>query len=182
MGGFWANGWNITSFLFTLFSGTHLQVRPIDGYSCLIAQTTRTPAMVCLLGVSLILSPHFWSEIPKTPILGAWIGVFKQNGQILKVSYNRNYCVVFNQILHKARDHQVVIVGGPNTRPTNPRWRTAAILSPYICNRLTDFDDKLAWWRILAPYSGPTVKISNYWKTKMAAAAILKTIKIAISL
>jgi len=26
------------------------------------------------------------------------------------------------------RDHQVVIAGGPNTRPTNPKWRTAAIL------------------------------------------------------
>jgi len=37
-------------------------------------------------------------------------------------------------------------VGGPNGRPTNPRWRTAAILkknvkSPYLCNRSTDFDE-----------------------------------------
>ena len=29
---------------------------------------------------------------------------------------------------HNDRDHQVVIVGGPNSRPTNPRWRTAAIM------------------------------------------------------
>ena len=47
--------------------------------------------------------------------------------------------------LHNDRDHQVVVVGGPNRRPTNPRWRTAAILktvkSPYVCNRLTDFDE-----------------------------------------
>jgi len=40
----------------------------------------------------------------------------------------------------------VVVVGGPNRRPTNPRWRTAAILKknvkpPYLGNRLTDFDD-----------------------------------------
>jgi len=26
------------------------------------------------------------------------------------------------------RDHQVVIAGGPNRRPTNPKLRTAAIL------------------------------------------------------
>ena len=34
-GGFWANGWNITRIIFylfmTLFSGTHLQVRRVDG-------------------------------------------------------------------------------------------------------------------------------------------------------
>ena len=32
-------------------------------------------------------------------------------------------------------------------------------------------------WRILVLYSGSTVKISNFWKSKMAAAAILKTVK-----
>jgi len=42
----------------------------------------------------------------------------------------------------------VVIAGGPSKRPTNPRWRTAAILkkpsnreSPYLCDRSTDFDE-----------------------------------------
>jgi len=64
----------------------------------------------------------------------------------LKVSCYRNYYIDFNQILHNDRDHQVVVVGGPNGRPTNPRWRTAAILkknvkSPYLCNRSTDFDE-----------------------------------------
>ena len=39
----------------------------------------------------------------------------------------------------------------------------------------------LARWRILAPYSGKTIKISNFWKFKMAAAAIWKITKIAIS-
>ena len=36
MGGFWANGWNITKnyfFIYTFFSWTHLQVRPVDGFS-----------------------------------------------------------------------------------------------------------------------------------------------------
>jgi len=39
-------------------------------------------------------------------------------------------------------------VGSPNTRPINPRWRTAAILkktvkSPYLSTRLIDFDEIL---------------------------------------
>jgi len=66
-------------------------------------------------------------------------------GKILKVSCYRNYYIHFNEILHNDRDHQEVVVGGPNRRPTNPRWRTAAILktvkSPYLFNRLTDFDE-----------------------------------------
>ena len=39
----------------------------------------------------------------------------------------------------------------------------------------------LARWRKWASYSGSTVKILNFWKFKMAAAAILKITKIAIS-
>ena len=27
--------------------------------------------------------------------------------------------------LHSDKDHQILFVGGPNTRKTNPRWRTA---------------------------------------------------------
>jgi len=64
---------------------------------------------------------------------------------------------------------------------TNPKWRTAAILrtvkAPYLCSRLTDFDEI---WQ-LAPYSGNTIKIPNFWKFKMAAAAVWKMTKIAIS-
>ena len=79
MGGFWANGWNITIFfIYTFFSSTHLQVRRDDGFSHLMAQTTRTRARMCLLGVSLTLLPILGV---KTPIFGAWIGVFKPNGQ-----------------------------------------------------------------------------------------------------
>ena len=53
-----------------LFSSTHLQVRRDDGFSRLMAQTTRTRARMCLLGVSLTLllilgvkspeNPNFW--------------------------------------------------------------------------------------------------------------------------
>jgi len=48
--------------------------------------------------------------------------------KILKFTYYRNYCADYNQILHSHKDHQVLFVCGPNTRKTNPRWRTAAIL------------------------------------------------------
>ena len=62
-------------------------------------------------------------------------------------------------------------------------WNRYAILktvkSPYLRNRLTDFYEI---WHCDAnwPVRGQTVKISNFSKTKMAAAAILKITKIAI--
>ena len=66
----------------------------------------------------------------------------------------------------------------------NPRWRTAAVLKtvklPYLCNHLPIWWN-LARWRTLAPYSGLVVKILNFWKFKMAAAAIWNIRKIAIS-
>ena len=45
-----------------------------------------------------------------------------------KDEYYQNYCIDSNQILHSDKDHQMLFVGGPHTRITNPRWRTAAIL------------------------------------------------------
>jgi len=35
--------------------------------------------------------------------------------KILKPAYYQNYCIDSNQILHNTKDHQVLIVGGPNT-------------------------------------------------------------------
>jgi len=101
----------------------------------------------------------------------------------LKVSFYQNYCIDFNQIQIRVndRDHQGVIMGGPNRRPTNPRWRTAAILkknikSPYLCDRSTDFDE--IWhadshWSVAADQSYNV----EFLKSKMAAAAILKNHK-----
>ena len=40
---------------------------------------------------------------------------------------------------------------------------------------------KFLRWRILAPYSGSTAKISYFWKSKMAADTTLKITKIVIS-
>ena len=70
---FWANGWNITNFLkfiYTFFSWTHLQVRPVDGFSPLMVQTTRIRARMCLLGVSLTLLPILGVKYPQNPNFG----------------------------------------------------------------------------------------------------------------
>ena len=57
---------------------------------------------------------------------------------------------------------------------TNPRWRTAAILktvkSPYLCNRVTDFDEIWhgdACWSP-APDVGPKVQIFKFRQSYMA--------------
>jgi len=84
-GGFWANGWNKRNFsTYTIFSRTHLQVRPVDRFSRLMAQTTRTCARMCLWEFHWHCSPFWGWNAPKTPILGAWIGVFKPNKQNIK--------------------------------------------------------------------------------------------------
>jgi len=62
----------------------------------------------------------------------------------MKPAYYQNYCIDSNQILHNTKDNQVLIVGGPNMPPTNPKWQTVAILgkkglSPYIRSRVTAF-------------------------------------------
>ena len=50
------------------------------------------------------------------------------------------------QALHNDVDGQVLFVDGRDRGPTNPRWRTAAILekidkSLYLRNHLTDFGE-----------------------------------------
>ena len=47
--------------------------------------------------------------------------------------------------MHSDKDHQMPFVGGPLTRITDPRWRTAAILEKsgrllYLSRGLSDFD------------------------------------------
>ena len=72
-------------------------------------------------------------------------------------------------------------VGGPHTRITNPRWRTAAILeksknrhiSAVVQPILTKFGKMM---QFDPPYR-PTVKNLKFSKSKMAAAAILKNRK-----
>jgi len=70
--------------------------------------------------------------LPSTFLLFGWLipssGVQDGPPRILGRLYCGNGCTDFNKILHSGRDRQLLIVGGPITRLTNPRWRTGAIL------------------------------------------------------
>jgi len=87
--------------------------------------------------------------------------------------------------LLRIRTERAVIVDGPKVSPSNPRWWTAAILKKNrkIAISLQPFDRSwhLARWRILANFSGPTVQVSNFWKSEMAGGdRQLESHKIAI--
>jgi len=80
-----------------LISRTHLQVRPIDGFSRLMAQTTRTPRKDVSFGGFVDIAPYFGGEIPRKPqFLGREYAFLSHTGKILKVSCYRNYCINFN--------------------------------------------------------------------------------------
>jgi len=93
-GGFWAHGWNITKliFIYAPFWGTYLQVRHVDGFSRIMAQTTRTRARMCLFKDFSHGSPLRGS--PKKNNFWTWIGVFKPNSQ------NRKTCIL-SKLLHR---------------------------------------------------------------------------------
>ena len=78
-------------------------------------------------------------------------------------------------------------MGGPNTRETYPRWRTAAILKnenetrPYLRNGLTDLREILhddVYW---ASEQDRKLKCLTFENPRWRTAAILKHRKIAIS-
>ena len=192
MGGFWANGWNITKILFIyLFIPffqelTYRSDPSTDFYGWWLKR--RELEQGCAFWGFVVIAVYFGVKSPENLIFGGRESAFSsQTGNMLKVACYRNYYIDFNQILHNDRDHKVVVVGGPNRRPRNPRWRTAAILKKnrWIAISLQSFDRfwwDLVQWRILPPYSGRAVRISNFWTSKMAAAAIFKKItKNAIS-
>jgi len=101
--------------------------------------------------------------------------------KILKFAYYRHYCTDYNQILHSHKVYQILFVGGPNTRKTNPRWRTAAILknrkSPISLKWFDRSLRNLARWRTLGLRTGSEVEISHFWKSKMAVGRHLEKSK-----
>jgi len=81
-GGFWANGWNITNFfyLYLFFMNSPRSDPSTDFHAGWLKR--RGLAQGCaFLGFCWHCSPFWGWNPPKTPILGAWIGVFKPNGQ-----------------------------------------------------------------------------------------------------
>jgi len=126
--------------------GTHLQVRCVDGFSCMMAQTTRNCASMCVFWVSLTLRPHLGVKAPQTPNFG---GVNRRLQAKHSKSKNMHIIKTTPPIpneLYSDEDHQMpFFVGGPNTHVKNPRWRTADILeksikSPYLGCSLNHFD------------------------------------------
>jgi len=85
-GGFWANRWNITQN--TLFSGTHLQVRTLNRFSCWMTQITQTHAGVCFFGFRWYCSPFSGSDSPKTQFLRSFIScnLFQMDDLSLQIS------------------------------------------------------------------------------------------------
>ena len=76
---------------------------------------------------SVNVSPHIGGQIPQKPkfwFVKAFSSQTREIG-LFKLSYYQNYCMDSNQILHTGKDHQICFVSAPETRKTNPRWRTA---------------------------------------------------------
>jgi len=71
--------------LYSNYSSAHAEPTQVDRFwrSRPIRHTTCFRQRMCLLGSRLYCSP-FGGKIPKTPILGAWIGIFKLNVQNIK--------------------------------------------------------------------------------------------------
>jgi len=105
--------------------------------------------------------------------------------QILKCSYYKNYCIDYNQILQNNRDPQVLTVGGPNVHPNKYKMADSRHLE-----KSTNLNIFTTAWLILTKFGMPmrlyplgpvSQKISRFLISKMAAAAILKIWKIAVS-
>ena len=112
--------------------------------------------------------------------------VLRQRGWSILVSvYYQNYCINSTQILHNTKDQQVLIMGGPDTCPTNPTWWTAAILKTVKSPCLFSETSQLIFIEFgkMAPI-GPLQQSGKFWICEnliMRAAAILENRKIAIS-
>jgi len=132
-------------------------------------------------GVSLTLLPILGVKSPENP--NFW-GV-NTRFQAKRTKYWKFHVIETTasiSTLHNDRDHQELVVAGPNRRPTNPRWRTAAILkktvkSLYLCNRLTIWYSD-AYWPLTADLP---LKFWIFENPKWRRPPCWKITKIAIS-
>jgi len=122
---------------------------------------------MCLLGVSLILPPFWGWNNPKPPVFGAWIGVFKPNAKYWKfhvIETTASILTKFGVTIKTTKwSSWVVPVGAQQIQDGGrpPFWKNRQI-TVY----LRPFDRSwwnLARWHILAPGTGWTVKILNFW-------------------
>ena len=76
--GKWVKCNQIFSFIYTLFLGAHLQVRPVDGFSRMMAQNDADSCKDVLFGF-VDMASHLGGQIFPNPHFGrgAWVGDFK---------------------------------------------------------------------------------------------------------
>jgi len=180
---------NVYLFIYT-FSLTHLQVRPVDGFSSLMAQTTRTRARMCILGVSLILLLIFGGEIPKTQFFGR--GMNRRFQAKRAIYWKFHFIKTTASILTKSKfgltiettkeSSWVVRIGAQQIQDGGrpPFWKKN-IKSPYLCDRSTDFDE--IWhadshWSVAADQS---LKCRIFENPRWQRPPSWKITKIAIS-
>jgi len=137
----WANTWKNTCCgffgipvpFFALFFGSH-RARTSGLILTICTSYDVFPPQFVPFGRLVYTTPNYGCKIPENPYFGAWICIFKLNVQNIKICILSKLLrrlqpnIAQSQILHSHKDHQILFVGGPNTRKTNPRWRTAVIL------------------------------------------------------
>jgi len=186
--GFWANGWNITRFLFiylfiyTFFPElTYRSDSSTDFHAWWLKERGLAPR-VCLLGVSLILFPILGVKSPKTPkIWGANKRFQAKRAKYWKFhviettsSISTKFCTTIETTKWSS---SVVPMGANKSKMADGRHFEKKTVKSIYLQPLDRFWWNLWRWRILSHYSGSTVKIFNFWKSKMATAAILKITK-----
>jgi len=109
---------------------------------------------------------------------------FMLNTQNVQTFLLSKRLMLFQRNMHNARDHQILVVSRPKICPTNPKWRTAAILKKrinyYISATVPPISTKfcvLTYWS-----SKPYMLFKNQiFKNPRWTTAILKIIKCDIS-
>ena len=182
----WANTWKNTCFgflgipffSFLFYSSARAQPAHVYRFWRSIRHTTCFRPRMCLLGVSFMLLPILGVKSPKKPILGAWIVIFKLNLQNIKIGILSIFLHRLPPNFAQSQRPQVLFVGGPNTRNTNPRWRTAAILKNRQIAisepRFKRLRQNLACRHSSTLLSVPTVKNLKLSKFKMAPSWIIE--------
>jgi len=131
-------------FIYKFFSWPHLQVRPADGFSRLMAQTTRICARMCLLGVSLTLLPILGVKYPKKPNFWGVNRRFQaKQAKYWKfhviettASISTKFCATIETIKWSS---WVVSIGAQQNQDGGqpPLWKKP-VKSLYLCNGLTN--------------------------------------------
>ena len=111
-----------------LFWGTHLQVRPVDWFSRIMAQTTRTRARMCLFGDFFHIAHHLGGQNPQFWGMNRRFQTKLEklkNVHIIKTtaSIPTKFCTVI-----KTTKCPSWVVPTHGLQIQDSRWRTAAIL------------------------------------------------------